>query len=171
MARPASSRGARARDSAASSRAVRQNGVDPQSRDHLNAADWRLFFTRAREGGVCALAQTFTVNKSHPPPTVPRGIPSVPSSKLGKRTPHSAPERRPDADTSAMPPGSRCLRPCKPAVLSAVSACRRFPDQRSPPAALVQTPNAFQPVCRFTKTQFRGVPPRSAEVPPLFRFR
>jgi hypothetical protein len=71
-------------------------------------------------------------------PKDPGGIPRVPSSVLGKRTSHSAPEKQPDAATSATPPGSRCLRPCKPAVQSAVSACRRFPDQESPPAALLQ---------------------------------
>ena len=56
---------------------------------------------------------------------------------------------------------------CKPANLSAVSACRRFSGPRSPPAALVQTPSAFQVV--FTEGHFRGAPQGSAEMSPLLR--
>ena len=49
--------------------------------------------------------------------------------RLTKRTPHVAPERRPDADTSVVPAGSPAPVPVgKPAVPSAVSACRRFPE-------------------------------------------
>jgi len=76
-------------------------------------------------------------------------MPSAPSSKLGKRTPHFAPGKRPDAASSAMPPGSRpftlpqARRPAAPSIAfgeggSAVSACRRFsdqtPDARPPPS-------------------------------------
>ena len=78
----------------------------------------------------CVARTSLPFSMPTPRPKDPGGIPSVPSSKLGKRTSHSAPEWRPDAATSPMPPGSRCLRPCKPAGLLAVSSCRRFSDQR-----------------------------------------
>jgi len=74
--------------------------------------------------------------------------------RLRKPTPYVAPERRPDAAPSAKPPGSRCLRPCKPVVLSAVSACRRFPD---PPTALVRTPSIFQAACRLCQARHNAV--------------
>jgi len=51
-------------------------------------------------------------------PSDPGGIPSVPSSQLGKRTPHPAPDWRPDAATSAMPPGSR-----RPSVAASRPSC------------------------------------------------
>ena len=57
------------------------------------------------------------------------------------------------ADRSATPYGC-----CNPDTLSAVSACRRFSRTRSPPAALVQTPSAFQVVCVSRKTTSDALP-------------
>ncbi len=101
-------------------------------------------------------------------PLDPGGIPSVPPSKLGKHTPHSAPREAPDAAPSARQPGSRCLRPCKPAVLSAVSACRRFQDQgsRPPPLTRPRTPFKWLAVSRKpTSEAFPGDRPSVDSVP------
>ena len=98
-----------------------------------------LIQTRAREErkivGVHALART-SVLLTMPTrrPLDPGGIPSVPSSKLGKHTPHSAP--REAARCRHVSHAARIATPfgcCKPVVLSAVSACRRFSDQAHPP--------------------------------------
>ena len=47
-----------------------------------------------------------------------------------KQTPHRAPGEAARCRHVAHAPGSRCLRPCKPAGLCAVSSCRRFSDPR-----------------------------------------
>ena len=102
---------------------------------------------RMREIGVRAYARTLA--ESAMPtrhPVDPGGMPSVPSSKLGKQTPHAAP--REAARCRHVSHAARIAAPCpladKPAVLSAVSACRRSSD-RSPPTALVQTPACRPP--------------------------
>ena len=88
--------------------------------------------------------------------------------------------KRPDAAPSAMPPriampsALQAGRPAAPSIAfgdggSAVSACRRFQDHKSPPTTLDQTPSTFQLARRFTENHFRGTPRRSAEVSPLFR--
>lgn len=113
-------------------------------------------------------------------PKDPGGIPSVPFSKLGKRTSHSAPKRRPDAATSAMPPGSR-----RPSVAASRPSCcalhshRRRRVRRVGMSPLFGTeeparhpcsdPSAFQVICRCTEGHFRGAPQGSAEMLPLLR--
>jgi len=120
---------------------------------------------RPRMGdAVSALSRGLLIHKGNPPTT--RWTPAESrvcrprNSENTLRIP--PPGKRPDAAPSAKPTGSRCLRPCKPVVLSAVSACRRF-SRPTPPTTLDQPPNAFQAVCRFTENHFRGVPRRSAE--------
>ena len=90
-----------------------------------------LFITRAREEkcGVRAIARTSTRFTPTHHPSDPGRIPSVPSSRDSENTLRIPPPRGGQMPPrQPMPPGSRCLRPCKPAGLSAVSACRRFSD-------------------------------------------
>ena len=79
----------------------------------------------------------------------PRGIPSGPSSKTQKARSAFRPQEAArcrhasHAARIAMPSAVQAGRPAAPSVAfgdggSAVSACRRFPDQESPPAALLQ---------------------------------
>lgn len=83
---------------------------------------------KSRVIGVRAEARTLT--ESAMPtrhPMDPGGMPSVPSSKLGKRTPYAAP--REAARCRHVSHAARIATPfgcCKPAVLPAVSACRRI---------------------------------------------
>lgn len=97
-------------------------------------------------------------------PSDPRMMPSVLSSRArrGQKT-SSASCPREAARCRHVSHAARIATPfgcCKPANLSAVSACRRFSGPRSPPAALVQTPRAFQVVCRFTEGHFRVALPK-----------
>ena len=65
----------------------------------------------------------------------------------------------------AMPSSLQASRPVRRVGMSPLSR------PESPPAALVQTPNAFQMACRFAEIHFRVIPLRSAEVSPLFQSR
>jgi len=80
-----------------------------------------------------------------------------------KQTPHRAPGEAARCRHVAHAPGSRCLRPCKPAGLCAVSSCRRSSRPRMPTRHPRQTPTAFQPAHRFAEIRFRGGPRGSAE--------
>jgi len=89
------------------------------------------------------------------------------SRKRGQKThTESCPQWRPDSATSAKLTRSR--HPTGTATGTACLPWRNVAASRlDPPAALVQTPNAFQVV--FTEGHFRGVPQGSAEMSPLFR--
>ena len=93
----------------------------------------------------------------------------MPSSKLGKHTPHSAPREaaryRPvgHATRIAMPSALQAVRPVCRVGMSPLSR------QRIPPTTHDHTPGAFQVAYRYTEAHFRGTPRRSAELSPRFR--
>jgi hypothetical protein len=68
------------------------------------------------------------------------------------------PGKRPDAAPSAGPPGSRCLQPCKPSVLSAVSACRRSQDQGARPPPLTRPRAPFKWIAVARKSTSEALP-------------
>ena len=109
------------------------------------------------------LREPILIEPTHHPmdPATCRVCCPLPRSGLRKQTSDVAPERRPDAAPSVMPPGSpRPVHPHadNPIVLSAVSACRRFSDQGSPPTTLGKIPSMFQAACRCTESHFRNAP-------------
>jgi len=130
------------------------------TRDERKRREWEV--VPAQERGP----RFHTSPTAHPsdPGNVPRALCSKTSQNARRTLP---PGKRPDAATSAMPPGSRCLRPCKPAGLSAVSSCRRSQETRPPAFSRPRTPFNWL----VAESQFRGVPRRSAEMSSLLRLR
>jgi len=147
-------------------------------------ADWRLSGTRAEDKartiGVRASARTsvlLTMPTRHP--LDPGGIPSVPSSKLGQHTPHSAPQgsgqmppRQPSrSDRDAFGPASRpSCPPCR--HVAAFQTKRAHPPPLTRPRAPFNWPTATRkttseafpedrPSCRLGSGQgirFAGYP-------------
>jgi len=113
-----------------------------------------------------------SIHVTHPPPVGPRRNSDravLADSEGPLRIP--PPGKRPDAATSPMPPGSRCLRPCKPAGLFAVSSCRRFSDRRPRPPPLTGPQPPFNRLAASREATSEAVPTRSVEMSPLLRSR
>ena len=104
------------------------------------AAIWNTRAREERRQAVSALSRGLLIHKGNPPAT--RWTPAESQVCRPRNSENTLrippPGKRPDAAPSARPPGSRCLRPCKPVVLSAVSACRRFQDQRAHPPPMTR---------------------------------